>query len=142
MARKVNSDLLKLVADNPDLPVVPMVSGEVCEPASTLCWMGSLSAASIELVGLIGEHWYDDVDSFKEVYYDKYADELCEKFSYDPRCCAINVDKGLYTQEQFAANCLAEAELEEYLDKMVKKYMRRCIVVYIDELDMSEGEEA
>ena len=103
---------------------------------------GSFSAASIELIGLLGERYYDDVDDFKEAYYDKYSDELCEKFNYDPRCCAINVDRGLYTQEQFAINCLAEEELELYLDDMVKKYMKKCIAVYVDALDMSIWEEA
>jgi hypothetical protein len=133
---------IELVVANPDLPIVAMVNGEICEPDATLYWMGSFSAASVELIGLIDECWYDDVDDFKEVYYDKYSEELCEKFNYDPRCCAINVDRGLYTQDQFAANCLAEEELEKYLSEMVKKYMRRCIVVYIDEPDMSQWEEA
>jgi hypothetical protein len=133
---------VELVAANQGLPIVAMVNGEICEPDATLYWMGSFSAASVELIGLIDERWYDDVDDFKEVYYDKYSEELCEKFNYDPRCCAINVDRGLYTQEQFAANCLAEEELEKYLSEMVKKYMRRCIVVYVDEPDMSQWEEA
>jgi hypothetical protein len=137
----VNTQLLKLVAENPELPIVAMVDGEVCWDDSCR-WMASFSSVSIEFIGLIGEHWYDDVDSFKEVYYDKYSEELCEKFSYDPRCCAVNVERGLYTQEQFAANCLAEEELELYLNDMVTKYMKKCIVVYVDELNMTEWEEA
>lgn len=137
----INRDLLELVAANPDLPIVAMVNGEVCWDDSCY-WMASFSAASIELVGLIGDHWYDDKDSFTEVYYDKYADELCEKFNYEPRCCAASVERGEYTQEQFAANCLAEAELEKYLDEIVTKYMKRCIVVYVDAPDLSYWEEA
>ena len=137
-----NKKFVDLVAANPELPIVAMVNGEICEPDATLYWMGSFSAASIELIGLIGGRWYDDVESFKEAYYDKYSEELCEKFNYDPRCCAINVDRGLYTQAQFAVNCLAEEELELYLDDMVKKYMKRCIVVYIDEPDMAGWEIA
>ena len=104
--------------------------------------MASFSSASIELIGLIGDHWYDDADSFKEVYYDKYAEELCEKFNYDPRCCEASIRRGEHTQEQFAANCLAEEKLEEYLSEMVKKYMKRCIVVYVDAPDFSDWEEA
>ena len=137
----VKSNLLELVATNPELPIVAMVNGEVCWDDSC-SWMASFSAASIELVGLIGEHWYDDVDSFKEVYYDKYSEELCEKFNYDPRCCVASIQRGEHTEEQFAANCLAEAELENYLDEMVKKYMKRCIVVYVDAPDLSDWEEA
>ena len=137
----VNTQLLTLVAENPELPIVAMVDGEVCWDDSCR-WMASFSAASIELVGLIGEHWYDDVDSFKEVYYDKYSEELCEKFNYDPRCCVASIQRGEHTEEQFAANCLAEAELENYLDEMVKKYMKRCIVVYVDAPELSDWEEA
>lgn len=138
---QVNEDLLKLIAENPELPVVPLVNGEICWDDCS-CWMGAFSAASIELVGLIGDHWYDDVDSFKEVYYDKYSTELCEKFNYEPRCCTVSVERGEYTQEQFTANCLAEEQLENYLSEMVKKYMKRCIVVYVEAPDMNEWEEA
>jgi hypothetical protein len=48
----------------------------------------------------------------------------------------------LYTKQQFAENCLAEEALELYLDEMVSKYMKKCIVVYVDELNMNDWEEA
>ena len=137
----VKSNLLELVAANPELPIVPLVNGEICWDDGSY-WMGAFSAASIELVGLIDDHWYDDVDSFKEVYYDKYAEELCEKFNYDPRCCVASIQRGAHTEEQLTANCLAEAELEKYLDEMAAKYMRRCIVVYVDAPDYNDWEEA
>ena len=137
----INSKLLELVAVNPNLPIVALVNGEICWDDGSY-WMGNFSAASVELIGLIGDHWYDDVDTFKEVYYDKYAEELCEKFNYDPRCCAASVQRGEHTQEQFAANCLAEEELDKYLDEMARKYMRKCIVVYVDAPDMNDWEEA
>lgn len=138
---QVNKDLIKLVAENPELPIVAMVNGDLCFDDNCY-WMGRFSSASIELIGLIGDHWYDDADSFKEEYYDKYASELCEKFNYDPRCCVASIQRGEHTEEQFAANCLAEAELDEYLSEMVKKYMKRCIVVYVDAPDFSDWEEA
>lgn len=136
-----NKKFVDLVAANPELPIVAMVNGEICFD-DNMYWMGAFSAASIELIGLLGERYYDDVEDFKEAYYDKYSDELCEKFNYDPRCCAINVDRGLYTQEQFTINCLAEEELELYLDDMVKKYMKKCIAVYVDTPDLTTWEEA
>lgn len=132
---------VELVAENPELPIVAMVNGDICHEYG-MYWVGVFSAASIELVGIIGEKWYNDVEDFKEVYYDKYSEELCEKFNYNPRCCTASVERGEYTQEQFAVNCLAEEELELYLDDMVVKYMRRCIVVYIDEPDMTEWKAA
>ena len=132
---------VELVAANPDLPIVAMVNGDICHDYG-MYWIGGFSAASIELVGIIGERWYDDVEEFKEVYYDKYSEELCEKFNYNPRICVASVERGEYDQQQFAANCLAEEELELYLDDMVKKYMKKCIAVYIDEPDMAEWNEA
>ena len=128
-------ELLELVAANPDLPIVAMVNGEVCWD-DTQYWMASFSSVSVEYVGLIKERWYDDVESFKEAYYDKYDEELCEKFNYNPRCCTASVERGEYTQEQLEANCLAEEELEFYLSEKVKEYMKKCIVVYIDEFDI------
>lgn len=136
-----NKKFVDLVAADPELPIVAMVNGEICWDDSCY-WLGAFSAASIELVGLINDRYYDDAEDFKEVYYDKYSEELCEKFNYDPRCCVASVERGEHTQEQFAANCLAEEELELYLDDMVKKYMRRCIVVYVDTIDYYDWEEA
>lgn len=136
-----NKDLLKLIAENPELPVVAMVNGDICWDDSCY-WMGRFSAASIKLVGLIGDHWYDDSESFKEVYYDKYSEKLCEKFNYSPRCCVASVERGEYTQEQFAANCLAEAELDKYLNEMANKYMKKCIVVYVDAPEMTDWKVA
>lgn len=133
--------LIKLIAENPDLPIIAMVNGDICMDGNSY-WMGKFSVADIEYIGLIGERWYDDRESFIEYYYDKYSEELCEKFNYDPQCCGVNVDRGLFTQEQFAANCLAEEELDKYLNEIANKYMKKCIVVYVDEPNMSEWEVA
>ena len=137
----MSKKFVELVAENPDLPIVAMVNGDICHDYG-MYWIGAFSTASIEFVGLIGERWYDDREEFIEVYYDKYADELCEKFSYDPQCFWQNVEKGLYTQEQFAANCLADEKLSAYLEEKANEYMKKCIVVYVDEPDMGDWEEA
>ena len=137
----VNTELLKLVAENPDLPIVVMVNGDVCWDEG-MYWMASFSSVSVEYVGLVKERWYDDRESFKEAYYDKYDDELCEMFGYLPCCCTSTVEMGKYTQEQFEANCLAEEKLEAYLEERANEYMKKCIVVYVDEFDMSGWREA
>jgi len=126
-----NKDFVELVAQNPDLPIITLVHGEVCGDDCGY-WLGHCGSASVELVGLIGERYYTDFEEFTEVYYDRHSDELCEKFNYEPRCCAVAVERGEYTEEQFAANCLAEARLEEYLKEIAIKYMRRAIVMYVD----------
>ena len=126
-----NKDFVELVAQNPDLPIVVLTHGEVCGDDNGY-WLGIAGSASIELVGLLGERYYTDFEEFMEVYYDRHSDELCTKFNYEPRCCTVAVERGEYTEEQFAANCLAEEQLDNYLRDIAKKYMRKAIVVYVD----------
>ena len=134
-------ELIELVKENPDLPIITMVHGEVCGDDNGY-WFGHCSSASIEEVGLIGERYYDDRDEFKEVYYDRHDEELCEKFGYLPRCCAASVERGEYTEEQFAANCLAEEKLWAYLNEVANKYMIKAIVMYVDLPDDNVIKEA
>ena len=124
-------ELVNLVVENPDLPIIVMVHGEVCGDDCGY-WLGHCGSASVELVGLIGERYYTDFEEFMEVYYDRHSDELCEKFKYNPRCCDVAVERGEFTQEQFAENCLAEEQLDKYLKEVANKYMRRAIVMYVD----------
>ena len=123
--------LVELIKENPDLPVIALVHGDVCGDDCGY-WLGHCGSASVELVGLIGERYYTDFEEFMEVYYDRYDEELCAKFNYNPRCCAVAVERSEYTQEQFAENCLAEEKLNNYLMEIAHKYMRRAIVMYVD----------
>lgn len=132
-----NKELLETVAANPDLPIVAFVNGDICHEEN-MYWMASFGSVEVREVGIVGERYYDDRDSFKEAYYDKYAEQLTEKFNYHPRIGSF----GDYTQEVIEANDKAEAELEKYLDEMATKYMKKCIVVYVDEPDLTDWEEA
>ena len=123
--------LVDLVKENPDLPVIALVHGEVCGDDCGY-WLGYCDSVSVELVGCIGERYYTDFEEFMEVYYDRHDIELCEKFNYNPRCCAVAVERGEYTQEQLAENCLAEEKLNNYLKEIAHKYMRSAIVIYVD----------
>ena len=123
--------LVELVAENTDLPIIALVHGEVCGDDCGY-WLGHCGSASVELVGCIGERYYTDFEEFMEVYYDRHDEELCERFNYNPRCCTVAVERGEYTHEQFADNCLAEEQLNNYLKEVANKYMRRAIVMYVD----------
>ena len=50
--------LLELISENPDLPILPMVSGEVCGGDEYAYWVGSFSEVRIDEY-LIDE-WYGD----------------------------------------------------------------------------------
>lgn len=44
---KTLNDLIELIKENPDLPVIPMTWGEVCQDCERY-WMGSLSGCEID----------------------------------------------------------------------------------------------
>ncbi len=134
-------EFVKLATENPDLPIVAMVNGEICSDDSGY-FLGAFGTASIVEVGTIGDKYYDDRDSFKEAYYDKYSDKLCKMFDYLPRCCLDTVAQGKYTMEQFSANCLSEEKLDAYLNEMADKYMVKVIAVYVDPSSFTVFEEA
>lgn len=52
--KKVAEELLSLVKENPTLPIVAMVDGEVCNGEEDGYWVGGVTCASIE------EIWEDD----------------------------------------------------------------------------------
>ena len=134
-------ELIKLIAENPDLPIVALVNGEVCWDDCGY-WMASFSSAEVADVGLVDERYYDDRDSFKEAYYNKYDEKLTERFNYRPCLSLDNNRWGETTPEEIRANEVAETRLEAYLEAMADKYMKKCIVVYIDEPDLSDWEMA
>jgi hypothetical protein len=123
-------EFVKLVAENPELPIVALVNGEICEDDCRY-WLGACSHAEVTFVGMIGERYYDDRDEFKEAYYDKFDEELTERFNYRPCLSIGGSDK--YTSEEIKANEEAEVKLEAYLNEMADKYMTKVIAVYINE---------
>lgn len=134
-------ELIKLVAENPELPIIALVNGNVCWE-DNLWWMASFSSVAVAEVGLVGERYYDDRDSFKEAYYDKYDDKLTQRFNYRPCLSLDNNRWGEVSPEEIRANEVAETRLDAYLEEMADRYMKKCIVVYIDEPDLSGWEEA
>ena len=55
-------EFIELVRANPDLPVVPMVDGELVADSSFRRWMGSIGSASIEryFVGDDAVYFFDE----------------------------------------------------------------------------------
>ncbi len=130
-------ELLELVAENPDLPIVAMVDGEIVEDPSMM-WLGSITRVLISEVGLIGERYYDDREDFKEAYYSKHDEELDQRFNYKP-CIGT---WGKYTDEVIKANDEAGEMLEAFLEAKADEYMKKAIVIYVREPDSSIFKEA
>lgn len=122
--------LLKLIKENPDLPIVPMVDSDV---VSDDCgyWLGSFGSARLGEYALFYERYFDDREDFKEFYYDYNDDELCERFGYNPRINKFTLSQNKYTALDFEINEFNEKRLEEYLDKVADEYFTKAIIVYI-----------
>lgn len=116
-------DLIKLIQENPDLPVVSMVEQEAVSDEYGYT-VASFGRAYLEEYALYNERYYDDRESFKEAYYDYNDEELCERFNYKPRLSADNEE-----------NNRNEHLLDEYLDGIADRYFKKAIVVYIHPYD-------
>lgn len=90
-------ELLRLVAENPSLPVVPMVYSEVVQDDGYSSWIGAFGDARVGeyvLIEMYGENRYferDGQDEIEEYFVDKYCDEAeCE---YNPQLSEIAHEK-------------------------------------------------
>ena len=124
----VNQKFLELVAENPELPIVAMVDGEIVEDPGMM-WLGSITGALVSDIGLIGTRYYDERYDFMDAYYSKYSETIAEKFGYS-------------NQDPKEVRDAAEARIDEYLEKMADKYMKKAIVIYVREPDYTIWEEA
>lgn len=86
-------ELLRLVAENPSLPVVPFVYSEVVQDDSYSSWLGAFGNAYVGeyvLLEMYGENRYferEDEEEIEEYFVDKYCDEAeCE---YNPQLSEI-----------------------------------------------------
>lgn len=125
---QVSKDLVRLVAENPELPIVAYVNGDICHDYG-MYWMGAFTNVFVAEVGLVGERMYDDRYDWMDAYYNEHGEDIAEQFSYS-------------NQDPKEVRDAAEARIDEYLEKMADKYMKKCIVVYVNEPDMSEWEAA
>lgn len=71
-------ELLKLVQENPDLPIAPMVDGEVCQGDTWRYWLGSFGRAEVTEYVCANECFYtrNDQDCLEE----ELANTLCDDY--------------------------------------------------------------
>lgn len=108
-------ELLKLVAENPDLPIIPLVDSEVV-PEDCGRWLGSFGSVYVGEYALFNDRYYDDREDFKEDYLNFHCDELYPLFFIDVK----------------------DEEREKYLDEIADKYFIKAIIVNIDLPEMTE----
>lgn len=103
--------LLRVVAENPTLPIIAMVDSDVVYEDYGR-WLASVGSIGVGEYACYNERYYDDREDFKEDYYSQNDDVLCEKFGYDHR---IN-----------------NYALEMYLDEVAERAFSKAIIINID----------
>ena len=71
-------ELLRLIAENPSLPVVPMVNSEVVAGDDYAYWFGSFSSSTVDEYVCVNERFYtrDNQDEIE----DDFSDYLCDDY--------------------------------------------------------------
>jgi hypothetical protein len=133
--RNDTKEFLKIVAENPDLPIFGMVDSDVvCDDGGR--WLASFGKACVGEIATYNERFFDDDrEGFKEEYYDVHDEELCERFQYDPSISEYAVKQGYCSAEQLAVNNEHEKALDKYLDEVAEKYFIKAILVYVNTPD-------
>lgn len=106
MNNKNTAELVRLVAEHPNLPIIPLVSSEVVCDDSYSCWLGDMAMPAVGEYACYGERFYEDRDEFEEDYHDYNYDWIDEQFPDDDK-------------------------LDEYLHKIADSYFKLAIIVRI-----------
>ena len=125
-------NLLDLASENPDLPIICMVDCEVVCDFDYGRWLAQLGYSRIGEFASYNDRFYDDRELFKEEYYDRNDEILCERFGYSPWKSPYNGARGKYSDQEIEKNIAAEKKLDAYLDEVAEKSFVKCIILYID----------
>jgi hypothetical protein len=96
--------LLQLVAENPDLPIVPMVYYDVVGDGYNY-WLGTFGSCYVGEYACYNDRYYEDRDELKEAYFG-------------------------YNEEDFEG--YFDDDLEEALDLATDHMWTKAIIVYIN----------
>ena len=129
MQKQKNEAFLELIKKNPTLPIVPMVDYEIVGEDWGR-WLGAFGRAYVGEYACYDDRYFEDREDFKERYFDRNDEELCEMFNYEP-CMTLPNTKG-YTKEQIEENEANEKTLEKHLDKIADEYFTKAIIVNIN----------
>jgi hypothetical protein len=125
-------NLLELVVENPDLPIVCMVESEIVYDFDYSRWLAQIGYCVVGEFASYKDRFYCDREEFKEEYYDRNDEILCERFGYDPWKSPCTGARGKYSDQEIEKNSAAEKKLDAYLDEIAERSFVRCIIVNID----------
>ena len=97
-------NFIQLIKENPELPVVPMVDGEVCLDDCHR-WMGAFGHCYVGEYAFFGDQVYFDRDELEEDYYNFNSEFYC---------------------------FLPDDEISKSIQNETKDWWTKAIIVYID----------
>ena len=130
MNSKVN-ELMILIEDHPDLPVVPLVDSDIVGKGADR-YPGSIGEVSLREYAVYNDRVFLDRLSFTRSYFKSNQDWLCFNFRYNPEINKQSVHAGRYTAEEFAKNEEALANVHNALHMAAEAYFKKAIIVDID----------
>ncbi len=133
-------EFANLIINNPELPVVCAVDGDVCCDDSCCRWLASIGYCYIGEYVCYNDHYYTDREEFMDVYYEYNEDDLCEKFGYRPIMTLPDAYKQ-YKEEDIEKNNIAEENLNKYLKEIADRAFRMAIIANINVPDDDMMEE-
>ena len=125
-------NLLELVVENPDLPIICMVESEIVCDCDYSRWLAQIGGCMVGEFASYNDRFYCDREEFKEEYYDRNDYILCERFGYNQWKSPCNGARGKYSDQEIEENSAAEKKLDAYLEEVAKRSFVKCIIVYID----------
>ena len=128
---KAFEDLINLVKENPELPIICMVDSDVVCDDSYGRWLADLGSCHVGEYALYNERYYDDREEFKEDYYCNNDEILDKYFDYSP-IVAYSARQNMYNSMDRETNRAIAARLEGYLDKIADEAFKRAIIVNVN----------
>jgi hypothetical protein len=113
----VIKNLQKLISENPELPVIAKVDGEIVMDDSFAWWLGSIGTAELGEYVIYDERFYDEKEHFLEVYYEHNDDEICELFGFE---------------DAYTLSPENEKIVDDYIKKIADKIFVKAIFVSVD----------
>ena len=78
MMNNKTAELIKLINENPELPILPMVASEIVCDDGYNYWIGSFGSCYVGEYAYYNDHFYTDRDDLEEEYYDRNYDEYAD----------------------------------------------------------------
>lgn len=131
-------EFLKLINENPELPIICMVDGDIVGDDSCSSWMAQIGRSIVGEFATYNERFYDDREEFTYDYYCHNVEILSERFGYNPFTTYPDAQKR-YLEADIEANKEAQTRLlDKYLDEVADRAFTKAIIVYIDTPEESE----